>query len=257
VLLEWADGKTQSSLITHIKSTVRKQLFGDGIIANTQIDRELFDKAKGRLRNILLLANIAQQVNPQNKNRANEDNKAALQRFNLRAYIRESWDIEHIRSQTPTQDKKEWCKAILDYWGVTGAKDAAGDSLKEKVWNAVTGSATIEDALINEIENHFDGLSAGKEGEVNAGDFVDSLGNYCLLDASTNRSYGNAPFPVKRKTIIQRVQDGAFVPLVTQNVFLKVYSENTANMMQWTQDDAANYRQQMLNAISTFLGEQQ
>ena len=71
--------------------------------------------------------------------------------------------------------------------------------------------------------------------------------NFCLLNASTNRSYGNAIFPVKRQTIIEKDQginkeqkdDNqtdkkqtskknviAFVPPVTKNVFLKYYTKS-------------------------------
>jgi len=66
-----------------------------------------------------------------------------------------------------------------------------------------------------------------------------------LLDAGTNRGYGNALFPTKRQEIIQREQDGVFIPVCTKNLFMKYYTSEDTEASQviptWTNTDAKAY----------------
>lgn len=50
-------------------------------------------------------------------------------------------------------------------------------------------------------------------------DVDNSIGNLTLLDSSTNRSYKNAVFPIKRARIITLDKEATFVPLCTKNAF--------------------------------------
>ena len=73
-----------------------------------------------------------------------------------------------------------------------------------------------------------------------------------LLNASINRSYGNAFFNKKRKKIIAQDQKGVFIPIVTKNVFMKYYSDRMVNPTQWTDEDKEGYRkilEIMLDAV--------
>ena len=58
---------------------------------------------------------------------------------------------------------------------------------------------------------------------------------------STNRSYKNAIFPVKRARIIELDKQGQFVPPATRNVFLKYYSPHAAQLMLWDGADQDAY----------------
>jgi len=77
------------------------------------------------------------------------------------------------------------------------------------------------------------------------------LSNLTLLDATTNRSYGNAMFPIKRRRIIENDKLGLFVPLCTKNVFLGYYSNINIESMYWQEEDAKNY----FDAINEVLKE--
>ena len=77
----------------------------------------------------------------------------------------------------------------------------------------------------------------------------DDISNLALLDSATNRSYGNAFFPIKRKRIIENDKNGIFVPIATKNLFLKYYSKKMGEIMYWTNQDANDY----LTAIKTTL----
>ena len=99
------------------------------------------------------------------------------------------------------------------------------------------------------------------------------IGNYALLDSSTNRSYGNAIFSGKRRIIIGKDKgqlisvpkfskdrllitdvdkdaDSSFVPPCTKQVFLKYYSAATGNNNYWTKEDAASYVKDIEDCIA-------
>lgn len=89
----------------------------------------------------------------------------------------------------------------------------------------------------------------------NTGEADDSLGNLTLLDASTNRSYGDAPFNDKRREIMKRDENGQFVPLCTKNVFMKAYSEKHEDMSIWNDEDKDDYVSQIERTIGKLVGE--
>lgn len=83
----------------------------------------------------------------------------------------------------------------------------------------------------------------------------DSLANLTLLDANTNRSYGNSPFNQKRKIIIEVDAEGKFVPVCTRNVFLKVYSNEVDGLDDWTEKDKDSYIQAIKQEFNQFFGD--
>lgn len=101
-----------------------------------------------------------------------------------------------------------------------------------------------------------------------------SLWNYTLLDASTNRSYGNAIFSAKRRIIISKDRGilipipklskdqkqfilekeekttSSFVPPCTKHVFMKYYSPMTGDNNYWTKSpDAEAYIEDIMKCI--------
>ena len=90
----------------------------------------------------------------------------------------------------------------------------------------------------------------------NNNDEVDnSIGNLTLLDSSTNRSYKNAIFPIKRKRIIKLDKEATYVPLCTRNVFLKYYSTNVDKMLYWEASDSNDYQSAILDTMTNFFTE--
>ena len=83
----------------------------------------------------------------------------------------------------------------------------------------------------------------------------DSLANLTLLDANTNRSYGNSPFDQKRRIIIEVDAEGKFVPVCTRNVFLKVYSNEVDGLDDWTEKDKDSYIQAIKQEFNQFFGD--
>lgn len=84
-------------------------------------------------------------------------------------------------------------------------------------------------------------------------DDKDRMRNMALLNATINRSYGNAYFAIKRMHIKDKDSEGVFIPLTTKNVFMKYYSKRVDNMLVWTNDDATDYYAAIKEKLSRFL----
>lgn len=103
---------------------------------------------------------------------------------------------------------------------------------------------------------------------------IHSLGNLALLSKEINTSLYNHPFSEKRAQIIKRINEGRFVPLCTQRVFLKFYNTETqqseaaqldkwtketqqsqaSQSDEWTKDDFDAYEREIVNTLSRFFG---
>ena len=174
------------------------------------------------------------------------------------------WDVEHIDSNTENElrdqkDRIEYLK--LTYLGVTDEKIKKeisslllSENIDDKNFGAIRKKITNEDHLSSEDKN--------------------KIWNFALLDSKTNRGYGNAPFPAKRRVIIGKDQglkyiinpEGGvvnvetklevptFIPICTRNAFLKYYTTSQAtNLTAWLKEDAEAYLNDMILVIGEFI----
>jgi hypothetical protein len=215
------------------------------------------------LRKVLLLFNIETIL----------ASKKADLRFPFDRYKDDNWDIEHVRSQNDKKilpnKRKDWAVDILEYF--TGIKGYSGLVLNGGLTEKETQKQAIDnienekergfckslcglldqekvdddvfDTLYDEILKHFQEEAVPED--------INNIYNLALLDAATNRSYKNAPFPIKRNRIIENDMNGIFVPICTKNVFMKFYSRKMGNVMYWKDTDAEDY----LNAIKKTLSK--
>lgn len=208
------------------------------------------DAQHATIRSVLLLFNIACLL---------ENDKASM-RFPFSHFRNENWDIEHIRSlasavPSSSQERRDWLKDLVRYLEATGVQDATrlkADQLLAQVGDGKTAPGPAFSnafvALYHDVRKHYDG--AGELADDNA------LGNLTLLDAGTNRGYGNAVFPIKRHKIIARDRDGVFVPPCTRNVFLKCYSKRIDHLSAWSTDDQNDYFDAIVASLVVLLDEQ-
>jgi hypothetical protein len=100
--------------------------------------------------------------------------------------------------------------------------------------------------------------------------------NFTLLDASTNRSYGNAIYPAKRRVIIGKEQGkkydpptidengniipgaevegmSSFIPPCTKYVFMKYFDTSAFNPNVWSIDDAKAYLKDLMENLKQFM----
>ena len=213
----------------------------DGISFNELEYKENNKKNNRIIKNILLLFNIETILSDKDSNI----------KFQFDRYKKDDWDIEHIRSQTdkyPNTEKEkiQWFEDVKDLLSEDDKNKwfSNAELDKEEIKNNDTEFKSLFNKLYKNIE---------KKDDSNEEFDTHSIGNLALLDSETNRSYGNAFFQIKRKTIIENDKVGKFIPIATKNLFLKYYSNNIDNLLQWNTLDANNYQKEIKYKLSKYL----
>jgi uncharacterized protein with ParB-like and HNH nuclease domain len=219
------------------KSEFKKYL--DSLIKNElkNIDINELQYSDGKdVRKVLLLYNILTML------ASSKDNSY----FPFDLYKNEKWDIEHITSvkdKLPEKNKKQWIEDAIIFIG--------NETNQEKELRTKIGAWKEEDE--NEFKLLFEEIVTYFNAELREDDDINDLSNLTLLDSATNRSYKNAVFPFKRKTIINRDKQGIFIPICTKNVFLKYFSEYPPKISFWSQEDRENYENDLHNVLNSYL----
>ena len=244
------DRKTKSEFRKYLKEEIKNTISTENI-------REL-EYGDNKIKNVLLLFNILILLN----------NKGANIRFPFDRYKKEKWDIEHVFSQTDIVLKgkmlKDYVRRILEFWtGVKIEKEQLDEYAKEELekdlkksvnkelFNKLVGVYNNENAeLFEEVKK--DLIEAFQEKNI---ENRDNISNLVLLDVGTNRAYKNTFFPIKRAIILEKIKNGSFVPIGTQNVFLKAYSKRFDNIMYWTKDDAEDYLNAIVKTFEAFFNK--
>ena len=244
-IYEKVSGRPKTSMIEEVKILIKDKL-------NFTADkiREIEYNQRDIVRKVLLLFNIESCI------------KSNVYRFPFDLYKNESWDIEHIASQTENNltkisDKITWLKFVE----AIECNNPEWSKLKDKALE-LCRKLKLEETK-GDIGNMFDEVykdiiemvEPENNNSINS-ENKNLIGNLTLLDERTNREYGNALFQTKRRKIIEKDVDGTFVPPCTKNIFLKYYaSDNDSSMFKnsWTQQDADSYIDKIVKTINDFL----
>lgn len=195
------------------------------------------------------------------------------QKFPFNLYRDNTFDVEHVNSQTDNpiekiDEKIAWVKqqAIPCLWIDRNETDTNGilTSGAREARDLITeGVQFLRDVKLNnnrDTGSKFKGYRTAVEyyyasGNRNTGMFEkDAIGNLALLNSSINREYKNALFPQKLRTLKRSDQEGVYIPLCTKYMFLKYYSNPQANvsafsMMRWRQEDQGGYTEAIKESI--------
>jgi predicted house-cleaning noncanonical NTP pyrophosphatase (MazG superfamily) len=239
--------KTKDDFRQKLEDKIKDTLSVSCTESGDSCDIELtYNGDKNKIRNILLLYNIQYIVNQYTKQ--NEQNDGAVFiKFPFKLFKNGQWDIEHVDSFTENSVKdkntaNDWLKA---------AKKDFGNKIKGELLQRIDEFIERKD-LVNfeDLRNKVSEIA----GENNNDEKLkNSLGNLTLLDAGTNRSYGNALFPTKRRIIIEKDSTWTFIPICTKNVFLKNFTEEHASLLKWTKNDIAAYQNRIASILKEFL----
>lgn len=234
-------------------------------IVNCEIRKLTYKDAK--VKPVLLLFNIETILSNKQSN--------LLFPFNL--YKTDEWEIEHIRSQTDKdisgKDRIAWAKDMLEFF--TGQKkikkqeefiDLLKDN-KSKIFKSILEQDKIKSILLLLLTivkgEKLDDLNFNMAYNKIRTEFNEdnepsncAISNLALLDATTNRSYKNAFFPIKRKIILENDKTGTFVPICTKNVFTKAYSKKFDEIMYWNKFDAEDYISAIEDTLSPYLNDE-
>jgi len=203
------------------------------LILNSFKERDIIYK-------LLLTLNI-HLLNEQNQKLESESD---VYKFPFDVLNAQDWDIEHVDSfhtnaLKKASDKEEWIKTAMD---------DRGDELSEEE------RKEIKQYLEEKSYDHAIMLLKKNAKEDDADEEIkNSIGNLTLLDASTNRKYGNSLFCTKRRIIIERIKQGVFVPIATQYIFAKFFDPKGTKRSLWSTDDMTEYNHYIYNSIKSYL----
>ncbi len=186
-------------------------------------------------------------------------------RFHFDLYQEQKWDIEHVHAcasepLTATHEWVCWMKDIypdfkkrydesreddkcqLDELHVVewlekamGVSETEVESIKKSSANLdKTALVGLKKELFTKIYTTVLEFLDGPADP--SGSLQNSIGNLALLDQGTNRSYKAEPFSTKRRVILDRIKHGVFVPIATQNVFQKFYTDEPSQFYKWEKE---------------------
>ncbi len=261
---KWNEEKSKEDFIAKLKVLIIEKIRKcNDLNKQYEIDG---GPAKTTCKPLLLLHNIQTVVNQNNQLKSKEEYKLPVfYKFPFHLFKKENWDVEHIDSNTTNglekeKDQKEWLK-----YSVLGTE--LSDGLKERIKafiNNDNGQESFE-SICREIEQY-----NRSESWKNPEQDKNKVWNFVLLDAGTNRGYGNSIFPAKRRCIIGKdqgkkysIDEGtleikveygaiAFIPPVTKNVFLKYYNTSVDNLREWCESDAESYKLNIFETLQEF-----
>lgn len=205
-------------------------------------------------------------------------------------YDTKSWDLEHVRSQTPKtadgDDRQDWILTNLGYFSgiafpfeLKHEDKTRAEQIEIFVNKIKTELPNLENEIAIQPKGDKDGKTAKyvceqllsllnnltvitdteiykdlSEQFINENNAplqaVDNIHNLVLLDSATNRSYKNAFYPVKRRWINAREKEGIYILPCTKNVFSKSYSAKLFDLMNWNDSDANAYTKEMIECLS-------
>lgn len=220
----------------------------------------------GDTKTALLLYNIMCDLNikPNPISNRVEDKYGFTSRFRFDLYRAEKYDKEHVHATNSEMIQSalewlQWCRNILKYSSKEKLKEISVEQLKKmRVVDNLSPDMSIEDAkeradkfaeIIRKTIGGKDGFKSLFEsvnyimGEDNDLDLKqNSIGNMALLSARINRdqAYAASPFAIKRAIIIERQQQGYFVPKGTERMFTKAFREHPDEMYHWNKTGYAN-----------------
>ena len=238
-----------------IKESIRAQVIPN--IPQEDDIRKMVYK-DGRTKNVLLLFNVLSLMSVIPNPKPNEYKYVFNDKFHFDLYKDEDWDKEHIHATASEslQSKVEWVNWLKDldenlvkeklgenketylHWIKEAKKVKSEDDYRDIIEDKNQAFKPLKKETFAKMFKDIVDAIEGSDGET---DFKqNSIGNIVLLCANINRSgeYKVAPFSTKRRIIMERVKNGQFVPLGTQNVFMKVYTPTPGHFYKWEKDDS-------------------
>ena len=257
LLNKWENSTSKEDFVNHLKNEISRVVY-----EVKDLDKQYEKRENGKTTSktkclpILLLFNV-QTIVDKNERVSNKHPIASLgiERFSFDLYRKEKgWDIEHIASNTDSSinNKEEafvWLKSSLNA--------ISDQTLLSKVSKKISEleKITEEERKKQGPEDDLFELCRNIEGSDLDDYQKNKIGNFCLLDQTTNRSYGNSIFALKRKRILEEEaneKSNVFILPCTLRVFTKFYSMDATELNKWTEKDSDNYKRVMADSLSAF-----
>ena len=290
---QWTRYATKSAfrenyLMKAIKESIRyKDIENTVYEVDAEVPQEFKGGVKQNCRPILLLYNLQTVINQNNVLAENKKyREGVFYKFPFHLYKSEDWDVEHIDSNTENklndiQSQREWL--LNAYFGLQGEVFKEIRKNIKDFFEKFTGKnyEQSEDPDKQKARNErFEELRSSIDdinGNIRLSQIEkNKIWNFALLDSSTNRSYGNAIFPAKRRVIIGKDQgkrffpptvdengaiveckvqesQSSFIPPCTKSVFQKYYNAASSDFNTWNKEDAIAYMNNIKVTLKEFL----
>lgn len=244
-LVAAAEGKTRSSFETTLDDMIKTNL----ALTDTALSGLSYESAAGREKasQALLLMNVETIRKMQHSS----------ERYSFRAHAAGTWSLEHIHAQNAealntSEQWSSWLRLHRDALIGLPLEDSLRRDIVRRVDDAIP---TINREKFRQLEREVNMLfSSGDEGA--EGD-VHVIDNLALLDSRDNSALSNAVFEVKRLEILRRDRLGSYIPVCTRNVFLKYYTDESAQQIHfWGASDRRAYLNAFRDEIGAYLTEE-
>ena len=273
-------GFIEKYLTEEIKKTIPYKDIENTVYEVKQEGSQFKGGSKTNCRPILLLHNLQTVINQNRILSANAKYKnGVFYKFPFHLYKLEGWDVEHIDSNTENgldniKSQREWL--LNAYFGLQDKtlRDQIQKFFKQYYEQSEdSAKQTARDEAFTELKHQIEDVGGNDRLSQNE---KNKIWNFTLLDSSTNRSYGNAIFPAKRRVIIGKDQGkkfnsstidengqivlgsaenspSAFIPPCTRYVFLKYYNTASFDPNVWARNDAEAYKDNIIEVLKNFL----
>ena len=273
-------GFIEKYLTEEIKKTIPYKDIENTVYEVKQEGSQFKGGSKTNCRPILLLHNLQTVINQNRILSANAKYKnGVFYKFPFHLYKLEGWDVEHIDSNTENgldniPSQREWL--LNAYFGLQDKtlRDQIQKFFKQyDEQSEDSAKQTARDEAFTELKHQIEDVGGNDRLSQNE---KNKIWNFTLLDSSTNRSYGNAIFPAKRRIIIGKDQGkkfnsstidengqivlgsaenspSAFIPPCTRYVFLKYYNTASFDPNVWARNDAEAYKDNIIEVLKNFL----
>lgn len=258
---KWNNSSDKKSFIKDLKCEIKQIV--DACPLDFQFKEDGSDKTK--CKPVLLFHNIQTVINQNGKTKENYG-VGIFYKFPFHLYKNESWDVEHINSNTTNDENDE---ATQNEWLLNVFLGVDDD--KQKAISTFFQNEFANDEMRNNAFTELKNQLSIKDDEW-AEEEKNRIWNYALLDSSTNRSYGNSIFSAKRRIIIgkdkgkliavpkiskagklelgeEKNAASSFVAPCTKQVFMKYYSSSLSDFNYWSKEDAEAYKKDIVDCI--------
>lgn len=184
-------------------------------------------------------------------------------RFPFGRFRKSKWELEHIEARnvreiTNHDDRLVWVydhREAMKNWKAEMFPDVKEDKFIDSMINLMNmfkdfevecekAGNPEESEKFKAIQGMYDSLTDNLFGTEK-----DNLSNLALLGKENNISLSNYLFAAKRKKIIGMIDAGEYIPIATEAVFLRYFSEENMGLPYWSTQDRESYLKRLQDIL--------
>ena len=237
------NGKSIDDIVKHFENDDKDMFlkylkYEISSIIEVKTDIELSSRKYGKtsdekiIKNVLFLFNVISTMD------------AKYSKYPFELHKKQNWSLEHIHAQNSEDITSYEDRKLL----LINQREYVSDEKIQKKIDVLITSNVIEEDEFNKIQDKIFKLYSDNIS-------VHTIDNMALLSKDDNSSLNNSIFPAKRDNIKKLDAKGSFIPIGTKNVFLKYYSDNVKEAVQWNKEDRKKYYMALKSTLKDYIKE--